>query len=416
MNKKIVTLLIVILISFCLFGIVVAENATHNDTNTTDNDKDVVKNKTAKDNTHKNKTDNKSKKNYILAKGSGNNIKFSDGYRGFRLDYSKPAAHSGDEFRSVSTSGVSDSNTLKLAIIESEISDLDSVGNVMSDFVKNGSSDTPTGEAVEDTHEKISDHELIELSSDTGAVFDFEVLKSVSGNESDYFAYKVSYISIAEEDINQTTNTTTNITNTTNLTGLAPLMNNGTNSSYLNALYDYLMSLADALFAAWKPLINTLLHEIQMIADFLEQVADMIENFIAEMQALMYALEKFFDMLEEMLGQLAGLLSLLHMLFNAIEQLIHLIGQIINLIKGIISAIISLLIKIQIIKAILALINFILGLLAGLIGMILAFIQAILDFLKSVGSFLINVIGNLAIIITAFVIIAIGAFVYNRRR
>ena len=66
----------------------------------------------------KNGSDNKTKKNYILAKGSGNNVKFSDGYKGFRLDYSKHPANSGDEFKHASTSKASNSNTLKLAVIE----------------------------------------------------------------------------------------------------------------------------------------------------------------------------------------------------------------------------------------------------------------------------------------------------------
>ena len=107
MNKKIVTLILVILISFCFLGIVMADNVTHDDKNTTDhdktidNDKDVDKDKkidkktTDKDKkTDKSKTDDKSKKNYITAKGSGNDIKFSDGFRGFRLDYSKSPASS----------------------------------------------------------------------------------------------------------------------------------------------------------------------------------------------------------------------------------------------------------------------------------------------------------------------------------
>jgi phage-related protein len=59
-----------------------------------------------------------------------------------------------------------------------------------------------------------------------------------------------------------------------------------------------------------------------------------------------------------------------------------------------------------------SLINF----LIDLINQIIALIQSIIDFLKSVGSFLMNVIGNAAIIVVAFVAITIGAFVYNRIR
>ena len=136
MNKKIITLVLVIIISLCFLGIVVADNDTHSDNSTADDNKTIDKNDTDDDHKidDKNKTDDdkkdddkkdddkkdddKSKKNYIIAKGEGNNIKFSDGFRGFILDYSKPSAHSGDEYKSVSTSKVSNSNKLKLAIIE----------------------------------------------------------------------------------------------------------------------------------------------------------------------------------------------------------------------------------------------------------------------------------------------------------
>ena len=47
MNKKIVTLILVILISLCFLSIVVADNATHDDNNTTDHNKTIDKNKTS---------------------------------------------------------------------------------------------------------------------------------------------------------------------------------------------------------------------------------------------------------------------------------------------------------------------------------------------------------------------------------
>ena len=145
MNKKIVTLVLVLLISFCFLSIVVADNATHDDNNLSVHDKTIIKdknvdkNKTADKNktTDKNKTDDKSKNNYILAKGKGNNIKFSDGFKGFILDYSKSPANSGDEFKSFSTSKVGNSNTLKLAIIECYKQDsAEKIGKIMVDFVK----------------------------------------------------------------------------------------------------------------------------------------------------------------------------------------------------------------------------------------------------------------------------------------
>ena len=115
-----------------------------------DKKKTPDKNKT----TDKNKTDNKTKKNYILAQGSGSDIRFSDGFRGFMLDYSKPPASPGDEFKRASASKASNSNTLKLAIIESYKQDSSGqIGQIMADFVKTGSSSSKVGEAVAASHQ-----------------------------------------------------------------------------------------------------------------------------------------------------------------------------------------------------------------------------------------------------------------------
>ena len=186
MNKKIVTLILVILISFCFLSIVMADNVTHDDTNTTDHDKTIDEDKDVdndkKDDkktndkdkkTDKSKTDDKSNKNYIKAKGSGNEIIFSDGFRGFRLDYSKSPASSGDEFKRVSTSHASNSNSLKQSIIESYIDEsADKIGKTMSNAVKSNSSDAKIGASVP---AKVGDHEVIEIDDNTEATFDFEV-------------------------------------------------------------------------------------------------------------------------------------------------------------------------------------------------------------------------------------------------
>ena len=131
MNKKIVTLILIILISFSYLNIIVAVNTTLDDDNVTDYDMEIdngkkddtepkvvenqtteEKNTTDEKETDENQTDDKPKKNYITAKGNGNDIKFSDGFRGFRLNYKKSAASSGDEFIPASTSEASNSNTL----------------------------------------------------------------------------------------------------------------------------------------------------------------------------------------------------------------------------------------------------------------------------------------------------------------
>ena len=419
MNKKIVAFIIVILISFCFLGIVVADNAIHDDKNSADHDKTIDKDKADKNKptdknktTHKNKTDDKSKKNYILAKGSGNDIKFSDGFRGFILDYSKSPAKSGDEFKRASASAASNSNSLKLAIIECYKLGSGNVGKVVADFVKSGSSGSKVGEAVAASHRSVGDHEVVKIDNHTEAVFDFEVLKSVSGNESDYFAYTVSFRTINEE-VNQTNNLT-NVTNTTNITAnvtnLTQPIDNQTNSTFLKNLYDYLAALANSLYGAWKPIVDTLLNSVLMMVDAIEKLVNMFEDYMMELQSLMDAFNELLKMLESIWNELDGLLKLLGVLMTLIQQILNLIGAILNFIIQLISAIIALIE--QLIGLLLSLLEFLLA----LIDQIIALIQAILDFLKSLGSFLINVIENAVIIIASFAIITVAAFIYNRIR
>ena len=428
MNKKIVTLILVILISFCFLSIVVADNATHDDNNINDHDQTIDEDDDnpnedttdKKNTTDKNKIGVKSKKNYILAKGKGNNIKFSDGFRGFILDYSKSPASSGDKFKHASTSKASNSNTLKLAIIECYKQDATSqIGKIMSDFVKTGSSSTNVGKAVAASHEKVSDHEVVKINNYTEAVFDFEVLKSVSGNESDYFAYKVSFRTIddSENNINQTndltsvpTTTTPNVTNTTNITNVTQPIDNETNATFLNYLYDYFAFLANALYDSWGPVIDPLINGFLMFVNTLEEIVKMFEDFMMEIQSLIDVLEKLLEMLGSIWGVLDGILKLLGMILTALEQLINLIGYIFNFIVGLISTIISLLQ--QIIGLLSGLINFIID----IINQIMSLIQAILTFLKSTGSLLSNVIENAVITITTFVIITIGVVIYTKIR
>lgn len=390
MNKKIVTLIIVILISFCFLSFVVAENFAYDDNNATDHDNNQT--------TDENKTDDGPDKNYIIAKGNGDDIKFSDGYRGFRLDYSKSPASSGDGFEHASTSKAANSNTLKLAIIESYKLGLSGqIGKIMADFIKTGTSNTPVGAAVAASHEKVGDHVVVKIDENTTAIFDFEYLESASGNESDYFAYKVSIIKTNDEK------NITNVTNITNITNLNSTIDNETNTTFLDDLFEFLEFLANLLYDAWKPIIDTLINYIVMLINALEELIHTIENIIAEIQSLIDAIEQLINMLESISKELDGLLKLLAMLLTFIDQLLNLLGYIWNFIVGLISTIISLIQQ---------LINFI----VNLINQIISFIQAILDMAQTVGSALITVIENAAIIITTFVIFTIGAFVYNRRK
>lgn len=416
MNRKIVTLILVILISFCFLSIVVADNALHHDKNTTadhgktvDKDKKVDKNKKVDNKTtdknkktNKNKTTDKSNKNYILATGSGNDITFSDGFRGFKIDFSKPSAKTGDKFKRASASSVSNSNSLKLGIIESYLGYSGYIGNRMTNIAKENNTTTYVGD-------DIGDHEVVIIDKDTEAIFDFEVLKSATGNTSDYFAYKVSFRTIENQTDNLTnqTNKTNNATNTTNIT---QQIDNGTNVTGSNAFLDYLASLANALYNAWKPIVDTLINDLLMIVNAIEGLADLFTGIMVEIHTLMEALGKLLEMLESIFEELAGLLKLLEMILDFIQQIIDLIESIINFIMELISAIISLIM--ELLEWLFALIEFLLDLL----NQIIALIMALLNFLKSVGSFLIITIENIAIIMGAFVIFTIGAFVYNRIR
>ena len=395
MNKKIVILIIVILLSFCFLSIAVADNATQDNNHTTD----------------KNKTEPKHQTNYILAKGNGNTITFSDGFIGFRLDYSKSPASSGDEFKRVPTSKVGNSNTLKLAVIECYKQGLTSqLGKIMADFIKTGSSNTPVGKAVASSHEKVSDHATVKINDHTVAVFTFEVLKSVSGNKSDYFAYKVSFITTSgSEGINQTDNITYFPT-TANNTNITSHLNNETNATFLQELFDYLEFLANVFYNAWGPIIDTLINDFLMIFNTIEKLANLFGEFMTGIHSLMDALGKLLVMLGPILKEINGILKLLTILLNSIGQLLNLIGSILNFVSGLLSAIISLIQ--QIIGLVVSIINF----LVNLVNQLFALIQAILNLLKTTGSSISTVIGNAGTLLNAFVIIAIGAYIYNNRR
>lgn len=409
MNKKIFALIIVILISFCFIGIAMADNATHQDNSTDDHDKPIDKDTSDKNKTpDKNKTDDKSK--YILAQGSGNDIKFSDGFRGFRLDYSKPAATSGDEFKHASASSAPNSNMLMQTIIGCYVKGLSGqIGSIMSGAIQSGAS----GDLVNAAQNSEKINGAVKINNNTAAVFSFEVLESVSGNVSNYFAYTVSFRSISS-NTNQTnlTNTTnaTNVTNATNITNMTLLFDNETNATLLEELLDYLLFWADMLYGAWEPIIETLLNDFLIFYHALEELVHLFENFMAELQSMMDAVEKFLNMLASLWKEIDGLLKLLGVLLSFIQQIINLIGAILNFIVGLISAIIALIQ--QILGLLFALINFILE----IINQILLLLQAILDFLKALGNVLVSVIENAVILIAGFVLITVGAFFYNRIR
>lgn len=455
MNRKIVTLILVILVSFSFLGMVMAENATHDDTSGADDsssdktddasDKsDAADKNTDKDKkSDKDKTDSKdkSKTNYIKAKGHGNDIKFSDGFRGFRLDYSKSPASNGDEFKHISASRAPNANTLKLAVVECYRHDMDgSVGNILSDFIKTGSSSSKVGKAVASSSEFVGDTAVVMVDNKTEAVFNFEVLKSVSGNESDYFAYTVSFrtidhILIPVNQTNETngtgpesfTNNTTIPTVALNQTG-----GNNTNASFFDGLQGYFDSILNSVYDAWKPIIDSITGYAMSLAGGIEWIGNMFSGFMGQIQQLIDGLHRFIDLLGNIWKELSGFLKMFAIILTSIEQLLKLILSALNFIIGLLQTIISL---IQyIIGLILSIINFIMGLISQIIGMITelinaimafitdlinqigALINAIIDFLTKAGSYLVDVLANAAVIICGFIVVTVATFVYGRSK
>lgn len=457
MNKKIVTLILVMLVSFSFLSIVVADNTTHGDINGADDgssdtpdktddgssDKDDAADKKTDDDkkSDKDKSDDKSKKNYILAKGHGNNIKFSDGFRGFILDYSKSPASNGDEFKHVSASKAPNANTLKLAVVECYRHDMDgSVASIVTDFIKSGSSHTKVGKAVASSSEIVGDTAVVMIDNKTEAVFQFEVLKSVSGNESDYFAYKVSFRTIDHVivQVNQTNETNEtgpeSFTNNTTVptTALNQTKGNETNGTFLDGLQGYFDSILNSVYDAWKPIIDSITGFALSVMGGIEWIGNMFNGFMDQIQQLIDGLDRLIELLGSIWEELSGFLKMFAILLTSIEQLLHLILSALDFIIGLLQTLISL---VQyIIGLILSIINFIMGLINQIIGMIselinsiiafitdlinqlTALINAILDFLKKAGSYLVNVIANAAIILCSFIIITVATFVYGKSR
>lgn len=388
MNKKIVTLILVMLVSFSFLSIVVADNTTHGDINGADDgssdtpdktddgssDKDDAADKKTdddkksdKDKTDdKDKSDDKSKKNYILAKGHGNNIKFSDGFRGFILDYSKSPASNGDEFKHVSA--------------------------------------------------------------------------SKAPNASDYFAYKVSFRTIDHVivQVNQTNETNEtgpeSFTNNTTVptTALNQTKGNETNGTFLDGLQGYFDSILNSVYDAWKPIIDSITGFALSVMGGIEWIRNMFNGFMDQIQQLIDGLDRLIELLGSIWEELSGFLKMFAILLTSIEQLLHLILSALDFIIGLLQTLISL---VQyIIGLILSIINFIMGIINQIIGMIselinsiiafitdlinqlTALINAILDFLKKAGSYLVNVIANASIILCSFIVITVATFVYGKSR
>lgn len=166
MNKKIITLLIILLFSVSMVS--AEDNATE----------EVAVDDAA---------------NYIMPVSiSQNGIKFSDGFTGFSLDGSDLTTNDG--FTQEPTGNDNFENYIKLAIIECyKQSRENDIGKIIASFCdgsyKNSNDEVIT--AVLESSDQIKDTAVVELNDGSKATFDFELLKSAE-DKSDCLAYTVS--------------------------------------------------------------------------------------------------------------------------------------------------------------------------------------------------------------------------------
>ena len=199
MNKKIIILLLIVIFSAGFLSVVSADN----------NSTDIAQTSETEDIA-----------NYIVPVSiTGNEIKFSDGFTGFCIDLSKSKITTDDKFTSKSSTG--SENVLKLTIIECYKANRENeIGSIISKVINKDTSDE-IAEKVLSSQETIGDNAVVEISNDTEATFNFELLKSASSEKSDCLAYKVSLKTVKHDDKlsaagdeNNTENTQTD--NTTN--------------------------------------------------------------------------------------------------------------------------------------------------------------------------------------------------------
>ena len=201
MDKKVITILFVVIFSISCLSMVWADNNTTNTTETPE----------IEDTT-----------NYIMPISlTDNGIKFSDGFTGYCIDLTKSSITTDDKFTSEATTD--NENAMKLAIIECFKENKENeIGSIISK-VLNKDTSNDIAKKVLSSHENIGDRAVVEINNDSEATFNFELLKSSSEEKSDCLAYKVSLKTVKHEDTlsavndeNETVNTTDNNTNTSN--------------------------------------------------------------------------------------------------------------------------------------------------------------------------------------------------------
>ena len=191
MNKKLITLLIVLAV-ICSISIVAADNNTTQSNDTVDLSQ------------------------YITADQiNSDKVEFSDGFTGFLIDSSKNHVTKDDGFTSHPTSDIELGDYLKLAIVECYRQNCENkIGEIIASFADGSYKDSGDSviKEVLSSSEKIGDNAVVEINNNSEATFNFEVLKPIDDETSDYIAYTVSFKTIEKEDsTNDTSNKTDDV-------------------------------------------------------------------------------------------------------------------------------------------------------------------------------------------------------------
>lgn len=187
MNRKIMSLIIVLIFSLCCISIAFAQNDTAEDIESDDSN-----------------IETEDLSNYILPISISNcKIEFNDGFTGFALDLSKDKISEEDTFSPGEFSYSQSENYVKSAIIESYKQGRENdIANIVSKII-DGDLDTQDSviKEVLSSEASIGDSEVVSIDNTTEATFTFELLKSTNEEKSDCLAYKVSLKTVEAPDV-----------------------------------------------------------------------------------------------------------------------------------------------------------------------------------------------------------------------